>query len=293
VSGARTPRPPVLALIGDRYHNPDYIRIHLWRLAREAGVELEYTANYEWFATRQSCEELLSGRSAFIVFRDGLIFPDGYVGPEAFSYYSTFLMNSPPNGPPATWVTEAFGETVEQFVAGGGGLFSMHNNLSVSTYSSAYRRVTRGVYDGHPPERNWRVLAVAPDHELLSGVSDFVLTDEQHFPVYDGDASAVLLRGKNTDGLTFTSDSGATRAGTGSVVAWSHEHGSGRVVVSTIGHNLDALWKPSAFRFQLNALRWLLGGANGATTTTTTTSSSSSSSTSSGTSSGGSQDEEG
>lgn len=264
MSEPRPSRPSVLALIGDRFHNPDYIRIHLWRLAREAGVELEYTANYEWFATRLSSEELLAGRKVLIVFRDGLIFPDGYVGPEAYSYYSTFLMESPPSGPPTTWVTEGFGEAVEQFVADGGGLFSMHNNLSVSTYSSAYRRVTRGVYDGHPPERNWRVVPVAPGHELLSGVSDFVLTDEQHFPIFDGDPSAILLRGENTDGLTFTSDSGATQSGTGSVVAWSHEQGSGRVVVSTFGHNLDALWKPSAFRFQLNALRWLLGGVGSA-----------------------------
>jgi hypothetical protein len=39
--------------------------------------------------------------------------------------------------------------------------------------------------------------------------------------------------------------------------------------VSTIGHNLDALWKPSAFRFQLNALHWVLTGTVPATTETT------------------------
>jgi hypothetical protein len=250
----------VLALIGDRYHNPDYIRLHLWRLAAEAGVGLDYTANYEWFDGRGSTEELLEDRRVFIVFRDGLIFANGYVGPEEYSYYSTFLMDDPPDGPAKTWVSEGFGEAVEQFVGAGGSLFSLHNNLSVSVYSSAYRRVTRGVFDGHPPERNWTVSVVAPDHELTAGVHDFVVTDEQHYPIYDGDPKDILLRGENTDGCRFTSGSGSTQSSTRSVVAWAHEHGPGRVVVSTIGHNLDALWKPSSFRFQLNALRWLLAG---------------------------------
>jgi type 1 glutamine amidotransferase len=255
---------PVLALIGDRFHNADYIRLHLWRLTGQAGVGLQYTANYEWFQSKESVEELLDGRRVLVVFRDGLIFPDGYVGPEHYSYYSTFLMQDPPAGPPATWVTEGFGEAVEQFVSAGGSLLALHNSLSVSTFSPAYRRLTKGVYDGHPPERNWTVRTAAPGHELLEGVSDFVLTDEQHFPVYDGDPADVLLRGSNTDGLRFGSDSGL-EATTDSVVAWAHRYGSGRVLVNVIGHNLDALWKPSSMRFQLNAMSWLLGGAEGAT----------------------------
>ena len=44
-------RAALLALIGDRYHNPDYIRLHLWRLAAAVGVDLEYTCNYEWFSS--------------------------------------------------------------------------------------------------------------------------------------------------------------------------------------------------------------------------------------------------
>ena len=85
-----------------------------------------------------------------------------------------------------------------------------------------------------------------------------MVTDEQHFPLYDGDPADLLMRGTNIDGLTFNSDSGAVREGVVSAVAWAHERGQGRVVVSTVGHNLDALWKPSYWRFQENAIRWLL-----------------------------------
>ena len=38
--------PRTLALIGDRYHNPDYIRVSLNRLFKELGLPIDYTMNY-------------------------------------------------------------------------------------------------------------------------------------------------------------------------------------------------------------------------------------------------------
>lgn len=249
----------VLALIGDRYHNPDYIRVHFDKLFGELGIAYRYTANYEWFADEKSTTDQLVGVRLLCVFRDGLIFPEGYVGPEAYSYYSTSLMNRQPDAAARTWVTEGFAHAVERYVGEGGSLFSCHNNLSVSSFSPAYRALTGGVYDGHPPERPWKVEVVRKDHPITEGVEDFVVTDEQHFPRFERDPGELLLRGENIDGLSFTSDSKAVVDATVSPVAWAHEHGRGRVLVSTIGHNLDALWKPSYWLFQRNAIRWLLG----------------------------------
>ncbi len=249
-------RARVLALIGDRYHNADYIRLHLKRLFAEATTEFEYTVNYEWF-TGDGAASLLADRSLLCIFRDGLNFPSGYIGPEAYSHYILNLMEDPPDPERQSWVTDSFASAVEEFVNDGGSLFCFHNTLSIACFSEAFRRVVAGAYDGHPPERNWRVLPTRSDHRLLSGVEEFVITDEQHFPLYDGPPENILLRGVNTDGLGFTSDSGLPST-CDSVVAWAHEYGRGRVVVCTIGHNLDALWKPSALRFQINALKWLL-----------------------------------
>jgi type 1 glutamine amidotransferase len=253
-----TPSASVLALIGDRYHNLDYIRVHFDKLFGALGVEYRYTGNYEWFADEELTSELLAGVRLFCVFRDGLTFPDGYIGPEWYSYYVRNLMDSPPDGASTTWVTEGFGRAVERFVRDGGSLFSCHNNLSVSAFSPSYRELTGGVYDGHPPERPWKVEVTGRDHPITHGMADFIVTDEQHFPIFDRDPSELLLRGTNTDGLTFSSDSGAVKDSVTSAVAWAHEYGRGRVVVSTIGHNLDALWKPDYWLFQTNAVRWLL-----------------------------------
>ncbi|MGO9661004.1 MAG: ThuA domain-containing protein, partial [Acidimicrobiales bacterium] len=161
-------------------------------------------------------------------------------------------------GESGTWVTEGFARAVSSFVREGGALFACHNSLSVSLYSSTYRELTGGAYDGHPPERPWKVEVVARDHPVTDGVGDFMVTDEQHFVVHDTQDDVLLLSGRNLDGLSFTSDSGTTVKGTVSDVAWAREFGRGRVVVSTIGHNLDALWKPGYWRFQQNAVRWLL-----------------------------------
>jgi len=249
---------PVLALIGDRYHNVDYIRVNFNRLFGQLGLGYEYTTNYEWFVGRGPTTKLLEGKKLLLFGRDALALPDGYVGPRSPGGLETALMNTPPRGPARTWVTEGFAAAVERFVRAGGSLFSWHNNLSVSNYSGAYRGITGGAYDGHPPERPWKVEVVNRDHPITQDVEDFMVTDEQHFPIYDRAPGDLLLRGANIDGLTFDTDSGAAKAVTVSATAWAHSYGEGRVVVSAVGHNLDALWKPDYWNFQKNAVRWLL-----------------------------------
>ena len=249
---------PVLALIGDRYHNVDYIRLNFNRLFAELGMPYDYTANYEYFADEGLTGEMLAGRKLFIFGRDGLVFPDGYIGPSASGASVMDLMNRPPESPAGTWVTEGLAAGVDSFVRAGGSLFSWHNNLSVSNHSGTYRGITGGAYDGHPAERPWKVEVVNRDHPITRDVEDFMVTDEQHFPIYDRPEGDLLLRGVNIDGLGFDTDSGAARDVTVSATAWAHTYGEGRVVVSAVGHNLDALWKPGYWKFQRNAVRWLL-----------------------------------
>ena len=40
-------RPRALALIGDRYHNADYIRVALNRLFLDLNLPIDYTINYD------------------------------------------------------------------------------------------------------------------------------------------------------------------------------------------------------------------------------------------------------
>ena len=53
-SGSEDSRPRVLALIGDRYHNADYIAVALNRLFRELNLPFDYTINYDHISARLS-----------------------------------------------------------------------------------------------------------------------------------------------------------------------------------------------------------------------------------------------
>ncbi len=63
---ASTKRPRALALIGDRYHNPDYIRVSLDRVFRDVGIPVDYTIIYD-----QLSRDLLKNYDLFLCLRTG------------------------------------------------------------------------------------------------------------------------------------------------------------------------------------------------------------------------------
>ncbi len=242
-------RPRVFALIGDRYHNSDYIRVGLDRLFQALDLPVDYTANYDHLS-----RAALRNYQLFVCFRDGMIWPGGYLGPDAYSAYDRYLENRSdfPKETPESWITEEQGEAVKDFVASGNGLYSLHNNSHVSLSSKSYREVMGGAYIGHPPLRPFKVRVINKDHPIVQGVQDFMVNDEQHFVVYDKDPQNIILRAQNIDGLTYGD------YGTQSISGWAHEYGKGRVVFTAVGHNIHAMWQPEYFKLQKNAVRWLL-----------------------------------
>ena len=64
-----------LCIAGDRYHNPDYIRISLNKtLVRDNGLSIDYLWEDDYFT-----EDLLRNYKMLIIFRDGILHPEGYV----------------------------------------------------------------------------------------------------------------------------------------------------------------------------------------------------------------------
>ena len=77
--GKAAKKATAFALIGDRYHNSDYIRIGLTRtIAKEMDVTIDFTDE-----TSLLNAETLDGYKVLIVLRDGMIWPDGYGGDES------------------------------------------------------------------------------------------------------------------------------------------------------------------------------------------------------------------
>ena len=249
--------PRTLALIGDRWHNPDYIRVSLDRVFKDLNLPIDYTTNHYDLSP-----SLLQPYQLFVCLRDNMIWPGGY-GADRIEE-----LENPGEFPAEKeeyWITEEQGRAVKDFVAAGNGFYSLHNNAFVSRSSKQYREVQGGLALSHPPLRPFKVRIVNKDHPVTQGVEDFMVTDEQHYLIYDKDPKNILLQSENVDGLTFTTESEDTdllgppkNMGTTTASGWAHEYGKGRVVFTAMGHTIHAMWQPEYLKLQKNAVRWLL-----------------------------------
>jgi type 1 glutamine amidotransferase len=241
--------PRALALVGDRFHNSDYIRVALDKTFKELSIPIDYTVEYDKISA-----SVLKNYRLFLCLRDGMIWPGGYLGPDAWSDYSKNLENAEdyPNQKAVMWMTEDQGAAIKDFVTAGNGFYALHNCSHISLTSKNYREVMGGAYIGHPPLRPFRVQASGNQHPITQGMSDFVVNDEQHYVDYDKDKKYILLEAENVDGLTFQT------YGTKSISGWAYDFGGGRVVFTAVGHTIHAMWAPQYLEIQKRSVQWLL-----------------------------------
>ena len=241
------------ALIGDRYHNSDYIRTALGKtLVRELGLTIDFTDEVK----RLNAETLKNYR-LLIVFRDSMIWPDGY-GENTFQNGDeTVPLTSNPPVPDldvytVSWMTPHQGQAVRAFVENGNSALFYHNATYIAETNQDFRDVLGAATEGHPPVRSYKVEITDKNHPITRGVGDFVVTDEQHFMIYDRDPAFVFMRSVNEDGLTYK------EMGTSCEAGWAYEYAKGRVCYLAPGHVIPALWNPEYEKIQQNACRWLL-----------------------------------
>ena len=249
VSPLHAGQPRVLALIGDRHHNADYIRVSLDRVFKELSIPIDYTVEYDKISA-----ELLKSYKIFLILREGQNWPGGYLGPDSWSDYSKNLENAAdfPDGKAVTWMSEEQGAAIKEFVNAGNGLYALHDSSHISLSCKSYREVMGGAFIGHPPLRPFRVRPTENKHPITEGITEFMVNDEQHYVAYDKDPKYVLLEAENIDGLTFQT------LGTKSISGWAYDFGSGRVVFTAVGHTNHAMWAPQYLEIQKRAVRWLL-----------------------------------
>jgi hypothetical protein len=242
------------ALVGDRYHNSDYIRTALGKtLVREAGLSIDFTDEVTSLNS-----ETLRGYRMLIVFRDGMLWPDGYIG--SYAGYEPGkgpeLRSEPPlpplDGKPVMWIKPEQGRAVKEFVQRGGAALFYHNVSHVSLGDKDFRDVEGAGYAGHPAVRAFRLHITNRDHPITRGVNDFLVTDEQHYVTYDKNPQFVFLRSENVDGLDYDGKGSSCEAG------WAYDYGKGRVCFLAPGHMISVLWNPEYEKLQKNAIRWLL-----------------------------------
>ncbi len=249
-------RGEAFALIGDRYHNSDYIRTALNRtIAKELNISIDFTDE-----TKALNEASLKGRKLLIILRDGMIWPDGYPDENTNAAWvatgkPTLTFDPPtpmPRVKPAFWIKPEQGKAVRNFVEQGGSALFLHNVTHVGLTDPDFRHTLGAAYTGHPPIRTFKVKVTNPNHPITKGVKDFIITDEQHYMNYDKDRAHIFLETVNEQGLDYNKQ-GATAPG-----GWAYDLGKGRVCYLSPGHLLMVLWNPEYIKLQQNAVRWLL-----------------------------------
>ena len=259
---ANAPAPPakadVLALIGDRWHSFDYLRTAFTRtLVKEAGASVHFTPDWA-----ELSRETLAAHKVLLMLCDGLSFPGGYTTPYPFMDPEKVKIVSEPALPPldesaVNWLTAEQGKAVREYVDNGGSAWFYHNASYISGGNADFRHVEGALFTGHTAFRPYKMKVVNRDHPITRGVNDFVVTEEQHYVIYDKDPKAVLVRSVNEQGLEYSTAKYGNQGAT-CEACWAYDYGKGRVCFMAPGHTIPSLWNPEYVKLQKNALRWLL-----------------------------------
>jgi type 1 glutamine amidotransferase len=215
-------RPRALALIGDRYHSPTYIRDHLAPAFLRENIPITFIENVEALSA-----EALKEYQLLVILRDGMNWPNGY------------------DKPPVKWMTDSQQQAIWDFVHGGGGFLALHNSQGIYPPGGLYYKLFGGDYGGHPKPYVFTVRVENRTHPVTAGVEDFEVFDEQHTVKYYLDREHLLLRSIARDNLEAPA-------------GWWRELGEGRFCYLAPGHTPDALGHPMMQRLIRNAVNWLV-----------------------------------
>jgi len=215
-------RPRALALIGDRYHSPVYIRDGLSPSFVRENVPITFIENVNALSA-----DALKEYQLLVILRDGMNWPNGYEADHV------------------KWMTDAQQEAIWDFVHQGGGFLPLHNAQGLYPPGGLYYRLLGGDFGGHPQPATFTVRVENKDHPVTAGVEDYEIFDEQHMAKCYLDPKFQLLR-------SIARDNQAAPAG------WFREMGKGRLVYLAMGHTPEGLRNEMTQRLIRNAVRWCL-----------------------------------
>jgi type 1 glutamine amidotransferase len=251
-----------LALIGDRWHAYDYIKVALTKIfVKEEGISIDFTNETDIVTAKN-----LKKYKLLIMLMDGMTWPNGYPGPFHLIPEGMKLVSDPQvegiSAQNVMWIEKKEGQpdqgkVIQDFVRNGGGALLYHNTHYNSTANENFRDVCGATSLGHTKFRPFRMEITNSDHPIAKGVNDFTITEEQHFVGYDKDPKFVFMRSRDLDGIELI-DKQNGNLGTTSHAGWAYDYGKGRICYMTPGHTIPTMWNPEFIKMQKNALKWVL-----------------------------------
>lgn len=222
--------PRALALIGDRYHHPAYIRPPLEKACRAAGISVRFIYDVTLLTA-----ENINQYDILIILRDGMLWPS----PQPDDPYGKERV---------FWLSEQQEGDLAEYVGRGGGFLALHNATALKSLKgtkSQYRDLLGASYAGHGPEREtYQVRVVDLSHPVATQYPIYEAIDERHWPdLHVEDLQVFLL---------------AVADGEPSVHGFTRYYGRGRICYLAHGHNQAILEHDAVQEMLVKALRWCL-----------------------------------
>ena len=144
-------------------------------------------------------------------------------------------------------LTKKHADALSAYVLKGGGLLVLHNGISMqSNYEMI--QLLGGKFTGHPdykelPTMQFKVKA--KEHEIMKGIEDFVIRDEQYMFDFDPYTKKTIL-------FEYLYEDKLWPA------AWTHQYGLGKVVYLCPGHNTEGFKNPIYRKVISNSVKFII-----------------------------------
>jgi type 1 glutamine amidotransferase len=145
------------------------------------------------------------------------------------------------------------------YIAKGGGLFIMHGAITVQNNDKEFSRLTGGSFDYHPKQQTIHLKEVDKNHPLVAAFhgDGFTHVDEPYFfnNAYAEHNFRPLLYMESKE-ITGKRDQAHDDI---VYLAWIKRHGKGRVLYSSMSHNIQSAYQAELLEFFLDGIQYVTG----------------------------------
>ena len=180
-------------------------------------------------------------------------------GPKRDLFYDLLKMRSSLSENEIEAKAKVYQQNFMDYIAKGGGLFIMHGAITVQNNDKEFSRLTGGSFDYHPKQQKIHLKEVDKNHPLVAAFhgNGFTHVDEPYFfnNAYSEHNFRPLLYMESKD------IAGKRDQAHDDIVyqAWVKRHGKGRVLYSSMSHNIQSAYQAELMEFFLDGIQYVTG----------------------------------
>ena len=180
-------------------------------------------------------------------------------GPKRDLFYDLLKMKSSLSENEIEAKAKIYQQNFMDYIAKGGGLFIMHGAITVQNNDKEFSRLTGGSFDYHPKQQKIHLKEVDKNHPLVAAFhgDGFTHVDEPYFfnNAYSEHNFRPLLYMESKD-ITGKRDQAHDDI---VYLAWVKRHGKGRVLYSSMSHNIQSAYQTELLEFFLDGIQYVTG----------------------------------